>query len=68
MMKSDTQPRMMRMKQVVAYTSLSRAYLYQKIAEGELSKGYQLSLGVRAWEKSEIDQWIDKNKKMGKGV
>ena len=64
-MKSDTQQRMMRMKQLVEYTSMSRAYLYQKIAEGELGRGYQLSIGVRAWPKSEIDQWLDK--KMGRG-
>ena len=59
-MKTENQPRMMRMKQLTEYTSLSRTYLYQKIAEGELSKGYQISLGVRAWEKSEIDNWLDK--------
>jgi predicted DNA-binding transcriptional regulator AlpA len=55
----------MRMKQLIEYTSMSRAYLYQKIAEGELGRGYQLSIGVRAWPKSEIDQWLDK--KMGRG-
>ena len=65
-MKSDTQPRMMRMKQVVAYTSMSRAYLYQKIAEGELNEGYQISQGVRAWEKSDIDNWLDQ--RMGKNA
>jgi predicted DNA-binding transcriptional regulator AlpA len=59
-MKTENQKRMMRMKHLVEYTSMSRAYLYQKIAEGDLSKGYQLSLGVRAWEKSEIDAWLDK--------
>ena len=64
-MKSDTTPRMMRMKQLIEYTSMSRAYLYQKIAEGELSKGYQISLGVRAWEKSEVDNWLDE--RMGRG-
>ncbi len=58
-MKSDTEPRMMRMKQLINYTSMSRAYLYQKIAEGELNEGYQISPGVRAWEKSEIDKWLD---------
>ena len=64
MMKSNTPPRMMRMKQLIEYTSMSRAYLYQKIAEGEISKGYQISLGVKAWEKSDIDNWLDK--RMGK--
>lgn len=64
-MKAEIQPRMMRMKQLITYTSMSRAYLYQKIAEGELYKGYQISQGVRAWEKSEIDTWLDK--RMGRG-
>ncbi len=60
MAKKENQPRLLRMKQLVEYTSMSRAYLYQKIAEGELHKGYQMSLGVRAWEKSEIDNWLDR--------
>jgi predicted DNA-binding transcriptional regulator AlpA len=54
------------MKQLISYTSLSRAYLYQKVAEGELHKGYQISPGVRVWEKSEIDDWLDE--KIGRGV
>ena len=65
-MKTENQQRLMRMKQLITYTSMSRAYLYQKIAEGELHKGHQISPGVRAWEKSEIDKWI--NKRMGRGA
>jgi predicted DNA-binding transcriptional regulator AlpA len=63
-MKTENQKRMMRMKHMVEYTSMSRAYLYQKIAEGELHKGYPISQGVRAWEKSEVDKWLDE--RMGK--
>jgi predicted DNA-binding transcriptional regulator AlpA len=63
-MKAESQPRMMRMKQLITYTSMSRAYLYQKIAEGELHKGYQMSPGVRVWKRADIDNWLDK--KMGK--
>ena len=59
-MKTENQPRLLRMKQLISYTSLSRAYLYQKVVEGELHKGYQISPGVRVWEKSEIDNWLDK--------
>lgn len=66
MAKKENQPRLLRMKQLVEYTSMSRAYLYQKIAEGELHKGYQMSLGVRAWEKSEIDSWLDE--RMGRNL
>ncbi|MCL0039355.1 AlpA family phage regulatory protein [Nitrospinaceae bacterium] len=59
-MKTENQPRLLRMKQLISYTSLSRAYLYQKVEEGELHKGYQISPGVRVWEKADIDNWLDK--------
>ncbi|MBT4620703.1 MAG: AlpA family phage regulatory protein [Nitrospina sp.] len=59
------QNRMMRMRQVTEYCALSRAYIYQKITEGTFPAGYMISLGVRAWEKSEIDNWLDK--RMGRG-
>ena len=65
-MKSDTQPRMMRMKQLTNYTSLSRAYIYQKITEGTFPPGHMISQGIRAWEKSEIDAWL--NERMGKNL
>jgi predicted DNA-binding transcriptional regulator AlpA len=64
-MKIDTQPRMMRMKQLTKYTSLSRAYIYQKITEGTFPPGHMISLGIRAWEKSIVDEWLDE--RMGRG-
>ena len=63
-MNIENQPRLLRMKQLISYTSLSRAYLYKKVEEGELHKGYQISPGVRVWKKADIDNWLDK--KMGK--
>ena len=65
-MTIENQPRLLRMKQLISYTSLSRAYLYKKVEEGELHKGYQISPGVRVWEKSEIDNWLDQ--RMGKNA
>jgi predicted DNA-binding transcriptional regulator AlpA len=59
-MKSENQHRMMRMKDLIRYTSCSRAYLYQKIAEGKFPPGHMISPGIRAWEKSEVDNWLDK--------
>ena len=59
-MKSDTTPRMMRMRTLITYLALSRAYIYQKITEGTFPPGHMISPGVRVWEKSEIDQWLDK--------
>ena len=60
------QNRMMRMRQLTEYTSLSRAYIYQKITEGEFPPGNMISEGIRAWEKSDIDNWLDR--RMGKGA
>ena len=64
--KIDNQPRVLRMKQLASYTSLSRAYIYQKINEGEFPPGHMISQGIRAWQKSEVDKWLDE--RMGRGV
>jgi predicted DNA-binding transcriptional regulator AlpA len=58
-MIKTNQHRMLRMKQLTSYTSLSRAYIYQKITEGTFPPGHMLSPGIRAWQKTEIDQWLD---------
>ena len=55
--------RMMRMRQVTEYCALSRAYIYQKITEGTFPAGHIISPGIRAWQKLEIDDWL--NKKIG---
>jgi predicted DNA-binding transcriptional regulator AlpA len=65
MMKNHKQHRMFRMKQLTIYTTFSRSYIYQKIAEGKFPPGHMMSPGIRAWEKSEIDNWLDK--RMGRG-
>ena len=52
--------RMMRMRQLTDYCALSRAFIYQQINEGNFPVGYMLSRGIRAWEKTEIDNWLEK--------
>jgi len=42
--------RLMRMKQISAYTSLSRPYLYKLIAEGDFPNSVSIN-GIRVWEK-----------------
>ena len=64
-MKPETQPRILRMKQLISYTSLSRGYIFKKINEGTFPPGVMISSGVRAWDKKIVDFWI--NKKMGRG-
>ena len=54
----------MRMKTLISYCALSRAYIYQKILEGNFPPGNMISPGIRAWEKAVVDDWLDK--KMGK--
>ncbi len=64
-MKTENQPRLLRMRNLTAYLALFRAHIYQKITEGTFPPGHMISPGIRAWEKSEIDNWLDK--KMGRG-
>lgn len=59
-MKNETQPRMLRMRQLTAYCNLSRAFIYQSINEGLFPPGYMISPGIRAWERAEVDMWLDK--------
>ena len=58
------QNRMMRMRQLTEYCALSRAYIYQKILEGNFPPGHMISPGIRSWEKTVVDDWLDK--KIGK--
>ena len=64
-MKTENQPHLLRMRSLTVYLDLSRGYIYQKINEGTFPPGYIISVGVRAWKKSEIDQWVAN--KMGRG-
>jgi len=63
-MKIENQPRLLRMRNLTAYLALSRAHIYQKILEGNFPPGNMISPGIRAWEKSVVDDWLDK--KIGK--
>ena len=60
MMKIENQPRLLRMRNLTAYLALSRAHIYQKILEGNFPPGNMISPGIRAWEKSVVDDWLDK--------
>ncbi len=66
-MKTENQPHLLRMRSLTAYLDLSRGYIFQQINEGSFPPGYIISVGVRAWKKSEIDEWIEKRIRMGRG-
>jgi len=50
--------RLMRMKQIAAYTSLSKPYLYNLIKEGDFPNPVFVN-GIRVWEKDNIEQWLE---------
>jgi len=58
-MKKTIQPRLLRMKQLTEYCSLSRAHIYNLISEGGFPEGRMLSPGVKAWQRAEVDAWLD---------
>ena len=59
-MKTENHPRLLRMRNLIAYLALSLAHIYQKISEGTFPPGHMISSGIRVWEKSEVDAWLDK--------
>ena len=65
-MNKTIQPKILRMRQLVEYTSLSRAYIYQKINDGEFPEGYLLSPGIRVWFQQKIDDWLHHKMRKGK--
>ena len=66
MAKKENQPRLLRMKQLTNYTSLSRGYIYKKIAEGEFPPGSMISSGIRIWNRATVDSWLDE--RMGRNL
>ena len=63
-MNKTIQPKILRMRQLVEYTSLSRAYIYQQINEGTFPPGFLISPGIRVFDRILIDNYLDS--KMGK--
>jgi len=62
-METNLKPRLMRMRQIVEYCSLSKAHIYQRIAVGDFPKGRFISPGIRVWERCDVDQWL--NERLG---
>ncbi|MGB0938835.1 MAG: AlpA family transcriptional regulator [Colwellia sp.] len=58
--------RLIKLKEVMAKTSLGHSSIYKFISEGTFPK--QVSLGAKsvAWVESEVDDWIE-NKVRGRG-
>ena len=63
-MNKANPPQVLRMKQLISYTSLSRGCIYKKINEGTFPPGFLLIPHIRVWYRETVDDWI--NKKKGK--
>lgn len=59
----EIQPRLMRMKQVAQYCSLSHSYIYHLIAKSEFPRGTKIHPRLTVWERSDIDAFLDELKK-----
>jgi prophage regulatory protein len=55
MLASD---RIIRLKTVLARTSLSRSTIYGKIADGTFPPQIRISVNGAGWRESDIDRWI----------
>ncbi|MEZ8229442.1 helix-turn-helix transcriptional regulator [Vibrio splendidus] len=50
--------RLMRMKEVIRVTGMSRSFIYKRISEGEFPSAVSLSMKSVAWVEEEVQQWI----------
>ncbi|MFY3327260.1 helix-turn-helix transcriptional regulator [Vibrio fluvialis] len=55
----DQPIRLIRLKEVMAMTGLSRSYVYQLIGKGYFPQSISLGARAVAWVQSEVQQWID---------
>ena len=53
-------PKLKKLPEVRAITSLSRPHIYALIQKGEFPKPVKLSERSSAWVESEVQDWIDK--------
>ncbi|MGX1101067.1 helix-turn-helix transcriptional regulator [Amorphus sp. MBR-141] len=51
--------RLLRLKEVVQLTGLSRSTLYRRVADGSFPRPRSLGPNAVAWRLSEVEAWID---------
>ena len=65
----DIQPdRLIRLRDVLGLTGLSRSTLYRKKRAGDFPESVQLGERVVAWWQSEVREWMASRPKSGTGV
>jgi len=56
---THTENRLIRLKEVMAKTGLSRPYVYALAKAGKFPKSLKLTQKSVAWIESEVNQWIE---------
>jgi len=51
--------KLLKLKDVIAVTGLSRSHIYALISKGEFPRQAPLTMRAVAWVESEIEEWID---------
>jgi prophage regulatory protein len=57
--KVHIMPKLLKLKDVIATTGLSRSYIYALAQQGAFPKPIKLSERSSAWVQSELEEWID---------
>ena len=50
---------LLRLKQVITKTGMSRSNIYKKMMEGNFPRSLKLGIRTSAWLESDIDSWIE---------
>ena len=59
MEQAHTPPaRLMRLREVLAQTSLGRTAVYDRVRSGQFPQPVALTKTARAWREDEVQQWI----------
>ena len=58
-MKEDFSDKLLRLRDVIKMTSLSRTTIYNNMAKGEFPKNIHLVPKISVWIESEIQKWIN---------
>ena len=58
-MKQDFSNKLLRLRDVIKMTSLSRTTIYDYMAEGKFPKNFHLGPKISVWIEREIQEWIN---------
>ena len=58
-MKEDFSDKLLRLRDVIKMTSLSRTTIYNNIAKGKFPKNIHLGPKISVWIEREIQEWIN---------